>query len=83
MSGQGIAEGDTLVVPLLQRGDFEVGGPGATLVATRLDATSTPPRLALTAKAAGEADDTAFTVSFHYGRTTERLAFFVVPRNAA
>ena len=44
MSGQGIAEGDTLVVPLLQRGDFEVGGPGATLVATRLDATSTPPK---------------------------------------
>lgn len=83
MSGQGIPEGDTIVVPLLQRGDFEVAGPGASLVVPRLDRTATPPRLALTAKAAGGASDTAFTVSFRYGRTTEMLSFFVVPRDAA
>ena len=83
MSGQGIPEGDTLVVPLLRRGGFEVAGPGATLVTTRLDESSLPPRLTLTAKAAGDAGDTTFTVAFHYGETTERLSFFVAPGAAA
>ena len=83
MSGQGIPEGDTLVVPLLRRGGFEVAGPGATLVTTRFDESCLPPRLALTAKPARGADDTTFTVAFHYGGTTERLSFFVAPRAAA
>jgi hypothetical protein len=83
MAGHGIKEGGTIVVPLLRRGEFEVGGPGAALVATSLDSSSTPPRLALTAKPTGGAADTRFTVSFHYGRITEMLSFFVVPASAA
>jgi hypothetical protein len=83
MRGQGIAEGGTLVVPLLQRGDFEIDGPGAALVATLLDRSSTPPRLTMTAKPARGVADTWFTVSFHYGRITEMLSFFVVPASAA
>lgn len=83
VSGQGITEGATLVVPLLRRGEFEVAGPGATLVTTWLDESSLPPRLRLTARTAGDAADTRFTVAFHYGATTERLSFFVVPKDAA
>ena len=83
MAGHGIREGGTLVVPLLRRGDFEVEGPGAALVATSLDNTSVPPRLALTAKPTKGAADTTFTVAFHYGRITELLSFFVVPASAA
>ena len=83
MTGHGIHEGGTLVVPLLQRGEFEVGGPGAGLVATSLDRSCTPPRLALTAGPTAGTSDTRFTVSFHYGRITEMLSFFVVPARAA
>ncbi len=70
-------------MPLLQRGDVEVDGPGAALVATSLDRSSRPPRLTMTARPAGGASDTRFTVAFHYGRITELLSFFVAPAVAA
>lgn len=80
--GQGIREGDTLSVPLLERGDFTIDGPGAEFVSAELNPQPLPPRLKLTAGDSRGARDLTFRVTFHYGRATESLTFFIVPSGA-
>ena len=80
--GQGIREGETLSVPLLERGDFTVEGPGAQFVESELNPQPLPPRLRLTAGDSRGARDTTFQVTFHYGRSTETLTYFIVPTGA-
>ncbi len=80
--GQGIREGDTLSVPLLERGDFSIEGPGAEFVAAELNPQPLPPRLRLTALDSRGARDLTVTVTFSYGRASESLMFFIVPSGA-
>lgn len=80
--GQGIREGDTLSVPLLERGDFTIEGPGAEFVTAELNPQPFPPRLTLTAGDSRGARDLTFHVTFHYGRATESLTFFILPSGA-
>lgn len=80
--GQGIREGDTLSVPLLERGDFTIEGPGAEFVAAELNPQPLPPRLNLTPRESRDARDLTFRVTFHYGRASESLTFFIVPSGA-
>lgn len=80
--GQGIREGDTLSVPLLERGDFTIEGPGAEFVSAELNPQPLPPRLSLTPRDSRGARDLTFRVTFHYGRATESLTFFIVPSGA-
>lgn len=77
--GQGIRAGDTLAVPMLEKGDFTIEGPGAGFVAAELNPQPLPPRLMLTPKGGREAKDLTFEVRFQYPRETETLTFFVVP----
>ena len=80
--GQGIREGETLSVPLLDRGDFTIEGPGAEFVAAELNPQPLPPRLRLTALDSRGVRDLTVHVTFHYGRATESLTFFIVPSGA-
>lgn len=80
--GQGIHSGETLTVPLLAEGDYEVSGPGAEFVEVSLNPQPLPPRLLLTPRAGLEHEDLSFDVHFRYGSESETLNFFIVPEGA-
>jgi hypothetical protein len=78
--GEGIHEGDTVVVPLLANGNAELSGDGAGAVQMRvLD--RQPPAVELTAGGAEEKSEQEFELRLSYeDGTTETLKFFVVPK---
>lgn len=76
--GQGIREGESLDVILLEEGEAKVDGPGADYVEVALNPQPLPPRYRLTAKRP-EGRDTTFHLVTSYGET---LTFFVLPADA-
>ena len=75
--GQGIREGEHVDVPLLQRGDVSLDGPGAAFVDVAVTGDRVQ-RARLTARRP-DGSDTTFRVTFSYGET---LTFFVLPADA-
>ncbi len=76
--GQGIREGESIEVILLERADVKVDGPGADFVKVSLNPQPLPPRVRLTALHPKEADTTV-VLTTSYGET---LTFFVLPADA-
>jgi len=78
--GEGIHEGETVVVPLLRPGKAEVTGDGVASVSLRrLD--RVPPAVALVGGSAAEQKEQEFQLQLSYDDgTTETLPFFVVPK---
>lgn len=78
--GEGMHEGDTLVVPLLRPGKAELGGDGAGSVTMRM-LDRTPPAVELVAGGAKEQKEQSFELRLAYDDgTSETLLFFVVPK---
>lgn len=80
--GEGIHSGDTLTVWLLEEGDFAIEGPAAGLVSAELNPQPLPPKLVLRPRADIGVEDTSFEVHLRYGRSEERLRYFIVPDQA-
>ncbi|MGE5274520.1 MAG: hypothetical protein ACM3QU_12295 [Verrucomicrobiota bacterium] len=78
--GEGIHEGDTLVVPLLKPGKAKLSGDGAAAVTMRvLD--RAPPAVELRAGSAEKKAEQSFELRLDYrDGTSETLLFFVVPK---
>jgi hypothetical protein len=78
--GEGIHEGDRLVVPLLAAGKVEIAGDGAGSVKMRtLD--RKPPAVELLAGGAEQKQEQEFQLRLSYrDGTTETLTFFVIPK---
>ncbi|HPZ48761.1 MAG TPA: hypothetical protein PLG38_11575 [Propionibacteriaceae bacterium] len=76
--GQGIREGESLDVILLDHGDVKVDGPGADFVKIALNPQPLPPRVRLTALTPKH-HDTTFRLITSYG---EELTFFILPTDA-
>jgi hypothetical protein len=78
--GEGIHEGDRVVVPLLAPGKAELTGDGAKAVKMRMLKT-TPPAVELVAGGAERKAEQEFQLRFAYrDGTVETLPFFVVPK---
>lgn len=79
--GEGIHEGQTLSVPLLQPGKFKLTGEGSKFVKlTRLDLS--PPVLTLEALPSAEKKEINFQLDIAYqDGSSETLFFFVVPKD--
>ena len=78
--GEGIHEGDTLVVPLLRPGKAEVSGDGAASVRMQM-LDRKPPAVQLVAGGAPEQKEQEFELQLSYDDgTSETLLFFVVPK---
>lgn len=80
--GQGIHSGETFSVPMLERGDHALVGPGAEFVRSEINTQALPPRLILTPRAGIDATDLTFEVHFSYSIGKETLTFFIVPEGA-
>ncbi len=76
--GQGIREGESLDVILLDKSDVRLDGPGADFVQVELNPQPLPPRVRLTATRPKGADTTVRLLT-SYG---EELTFFVLPADA-
>ena len=78
--GEGIHEGETVIVPLLRQGKAELSGDGVVSVTLRqLD--RTPPAVELVAGRADEKKEQGFQLQLSYDDgSTETLPFFVVPK---
>lgn len=78
--GEGIHEGDRLVVPLLKPGKAELSGDGTASVTMRL-LDRTPPAVELLAGGAAEQKEQEFQLRLAYeDGSSETLTFFVVPK---
>jgi hypothetical protein len=78
--GEGIHEGDTVVVPLLAAGKAELTGDGAASVKMRA-VDRQPPAVELTAAGGEQKSEQEFELRLKYDDgTTETLKFFVVPK---
>lgn len=78
--GEGIHEGDKLVVPLLKPGKAQISGPGAASVTMRM-LDRVPPAVELTAGGAKEQKEQEFQLELSYADgTSETLRYFVVPK---
>ena len=78
--GEGIHEGDRLVVPLLGPGKVELTGDGAKSVQMRM-LDRNPPAVELLAGGAEEKKEQEFQLRLAYrDGTTEALTFFVIPK---
>jgi hypothetical protein len=78
--GEGIHEGDRLVVPLLGPGKAEVTGDGAKSVKMRM-LDRNPPAVELLAGGAEEKQEQEFQLVLTYrDGTSETLTFFVIPK---
>ena len=78
--GEGIHEGDRLVVPLLRPGKADISGDGAGAVKMRM-LDRKPPAVELLAGGAAEQKEQEFQLRLTYDDgTSESLPFFVVPK---
>lgn len=78
--GEGIHEGERLVVPLLRPGKAEISGDGAGSVKMRM-LDRRPPAVELLAGGAAEQKEQEFQLRLSYDDgTSESLPFFVVPK---
>jgi hypothetical protein len=78
--GEGIHEGDTLIVPLLRPGKAELSGDGVAAVTMRM-LKRTPPAVELVAGTAAEKKEQSFQLQLSYDDgSTETLQFFVIPK---
>jgi hypothetical protein len=78
--GEGIHEGDRVVVPLLSPGKVELTGDGANSVKMRM-LDRNPPAVELLAGGTDQKAEQEFQLRLSYrGGTTETLTFFVVPK---
>jgi hypothetical protein len=78
--GEGIHEGEKLVVPLLKPGKAELSGEGAASVKMRM-LDRQPPAVELVATGADKKAEQEFELRLTYeDRTGETLKFFVVPK---
>jgi hypothetical protein len=78
--GEGIHEGDQLVVPLLMPGKAELAGDGVKSVKMRM-LDRNPPAVDLLAGGAEERKEQEFQLRLSYrDGTTETLTFFVIPK---
>lgn len=78
--GEGIHEGDKVIVPLLAKGEAELVGDGAASVTLRM-LDREPPAVELTAGGAEQKSEQEFELRLSYeDGTSETLKFFVVPR---
>jgi hypothetical protein len=78
--GEGIHEGDRLVVPLLRPGKAEIGGDGARSVKMRM-LDRQPPAVELLAGGAEQKQEQQFELRLTYDDgSAETLAFFLIPK---
>ena len=78
--GEGIHEGDSVVVPLLGVGKADLAGDGAKSVKMRM-LDRKPPAVQLLAGGADEKQEQEFQLKLTYrGGTSETLTFFVIPK---
>jgi hypothetical protein len=78
--GEGIHEGDRLVVPLLGPGKVELSGDGARSVKMRM-LDRNPPAVELLAGGAEQKAEQELQLNLAYrDGTTEKLTFFVIPK---
>jgi len=77
--GEGIHEGDSVIVPLLGAGKAELAGDGAKSVRMRM-LDRKPPAVELVAGGAQEKKEQEFQLKLTYrGGVSETLTFFVIP----